>query len=94
MKTSTTNNTQKATSTVSYDPFVNIVVSISDFIKIAMSFFRELMPIFVALALCFDRHVLKRYFNIETPLYKAWWKRHSAKMQVRLDRVHKYSFYV
>lgn len=32
-----------------------------------------------------DRKFWKGYVNIETPLYKAWWKRHAAWMQKKLD---------
>lgn len=32
-----------------------------------------------------DRRVWKRYFNIETPLYKLWWEKHSAYMQQQLE---------
>lgn len=28
----------------------------------------------------FDRYVLKRYFNIETPLYRCWWRAHVKKI--------------
>ena len=36
----------------------------------------------------FDRLVLKRYFGIETPVYKWWWRRHKAWMQKRIYNVH------
>lgn len=36
----------------------------------------------------FDKRVLKRYFNIETALYKLWWKTHSEYMQKKLDKLH------
>lgn len=36
----------------------------------------------------FDKKVLKRYFNIETVLYKCWWKSHSEYMQKKLDKLH------
>lgn len=36
----------------------------------------------------FDKRVLKRHFNIETALYKCWWKAHSVRMQKMLDRLH------
>lgn len=39
-------------------------------------------------ALEFDRHVLKRHLNIETPLYRLWWKYHSESMQRKLDSIH------
>lgn len=32
----------------------------------------------------FDRKFWKRYFNIETPVYKWWWKRHAARIQKRI----------
>lgn len=39
-------------------------------------------------ALLFDRRVLKRFLNIETPLYRLWWEAHSANMQRKLDKIH------
>lgn len=36
----------------------------------------------------FDRKVLKRYFGIETPLYKFWWRKYAENMQKKLDMVH------
>ena len=35
--------------------------------------------------LWFDKRVMKRYFGIETPLYKRWWKIHCEEMQLQLD---------
>lgn len=34
------------------------------------------------------KHVWKRYFGIETPVYKLWWKAHSERMQEKLDIAH------
>lgn len=34
----------------------------------------------------FDRKVLKRHFNLETPLYKMWWNSHAKSMQRKLDK--------
>lgn len=34
------------------------------------------------------RNIWKRYFGIETPVYKLWWKEHVKSMQKRLDKVH------
>ena len=34
------------------------------------------------------RNVWKRYFGIETPLYKMWWEEHKLKMQKELDIAH------
>lgn len=36
----------------------------------------------------FDKKVLKRYFNIETPLYKIWWNTHALYLQKKLDEQH------
>lgn len=36
----------------------------------------------------FDREVLKRYLNIETPLYKIWWNAHALYLQKKLDEQH------
>lgn len=35
------------------------------------------------------KHFWKRYFNIETPVYKLWWKAHAVSMQKKLDKVHR-----
>lgn len=32
-----------------------------------------------------DRFVLKRYLNVETPLYKLWWNNHVGLIQNKLD---------
>lgn len=37
----------------------------------------------------FDRKFWKRYFNVETPLYKAWWGQYAAMMQRKLDKERK-----
>lgn len=39
----------------------------------------------VRMTLKFDRFVVKRYLNIETPLYKLWWSNHVALVQKRLE---------
>lgn len=36
-----------------------------------------------------SRKVLKRYFGIETPIYKFWHRNHAAAIQRKLDREHK-----
>lgn len=43
----------------------------------------------VKMILRFDRKVLKRHFNLETPLYKLWWSNHTIAMQEKLDKCHK-----
>lgn len=35
--------------------------------------------------LVFDRKVVKRFLNIETPLYKLWWSNHKEYIQNKLD---------
>lgn len=37
--------------------------------------------------LAFDRKVVKRFLNIETPLYKLWWSNHVEYIQNKLDEV-------
>lgn len=44
------------------------------------------MKFTVQSVLKFDREVLKRHFNLETPLYKLWWKSHVRAMQRKLDK--------
>lgn len=34
------------------------------------------------------KHFWKRYFNIETPIYKLWWKTHAERMQEKLNLIH------
>lgn len=38
--------------------------------------------------LAFDRKVLKRFLNLETPLYKLWWSNHVEYIQKKLNEVH------
>jgi hypothetical protein len=33
-----------------------------------------------------DRKVIKRYLQLETPLYRLWWKGHVERMDKRLKR--------
>lgn len=35
--------------------------------------------------LAFDRKVLKRFLNLETPLYKIWWSNHVEYIQKKLN---------
>lgn len=35
-----------------------------------------------------DRFIVKRYFNLETPIYKIWWRNHAVCMQRKLDKIH------
>lgn len=36
----------------------------------------------------FSRYVLKRYFGIETPIYRKWHDRRAKKIQLALDAQH------
>ena len=40
-----------------------------------------------------DRHIIKRYLGIETPLYKAWWACYSQHIQKKLDKEHNTNYY-
>lgn len=35
-----------------------------------------------------SRHILKRYFGIETPLYRLWWREHKKYMQKCIYRAY------
>ena len=37
----------------------------------------------------FDRCVVKRYLNIETPIYKWWWNNRVRLIQFKLDKQQK-----
>lgn len=34
------------------------------------------------------KHFWKRYFGLETPLYRLWWKAYAKSMQRKLDLIH------
>lgn len=40
-----------------------------------------------------ERKVIKRYLNLETPIYKWWWKNHVVCMQKKLDETRKNAEY-
>lgn len=42
----------------------------------------------VEIATEFSIRVLKRYFNIETPLYKRYWEKRSEWIQRTIDNAH------
>ena len=44
------------------------------------------LRVIVRSILKFDRYVLKRYLNIETPLYKLWWSNNVEYIQKKLDK--------
>lgn len=50
-----------------------------------VTFIRALRVITRA-ALFIDRHLVKKYLNIETPLYRLWWELHVVEMQRRLNK--------
>lgn len=37
----------------------------------------------------FDRFIIKRYLNLETPLYKLWWNTHAKSLHEKLQKQHK-----
>lgn len=46
----------------------------------------SLLAILAILAIRFDRKVLKRYLNIETPLYRLWHRSNVSNVQNMLNR--------
>lgn len=42
----------------------------------------------IRFCLWIDRFIVKRYFNLETPIYKMWWKSHALCLQKKLDKIH------
>jgi len=47
-----------------------------------------ILRIIIKSLLWIAKHFWKRYFGIETPVYKLWWKTHATAMQKKLDMVH------
>lgn len=47
-----------------------------------------IIRIIVELSTEFSIRVLKRYLNIETPLYKRYWEKRSEWIQKTIDRAH------
>jgi len=42
----------------------------------------------IRFCLWIDRFIVKRYFNLETPIYKLWWRNHALAIQKKLDKIH------
>jgi len=42
----------------------------------------------IRFCLWIDRFIVKRYFNMETPIYKLWWRNHALAIQKKLDKIH------
>lgn len=51
--------------------------------------FMAICRVIVKYLLWVAKHFWKRYFNMETPLYKLWWVSHARIMQKKLDSIHK-----
>lgn len=68
----------------------NIVSRMSE---LAQDLLIEALRIIVKSLLWVAKNVWKRYFNIETPVYKLWWNTHVKCMQKKLDRAHNQSIY-
>lgn len=67
-------------------------VTVAGAVKIILQAIGNGLVCIVRMVLCnvlkFDKKVLKRYFNIETPLYKVWWDSHALYLQKKLDKQH------
>lgn len=50
-----------------------------------MKTLKSILRVIVNRMLDFDRKVLKRYLNIQTPLYRLWWAKHCRLIQTELD---------
>ena len=47
-----------------------------------------ILRIIIKSLLWIAKHFWKRYFGIETPVYKLWWSSHARMMQKKLDSIH------
>ena len=47
----------------------------------AIEIITSIIGAIVRAQLRFDRRVVKRYLNIETPFYRIWWRNHVSYMQ-------------
>lgn len=59
----------------------NILIIVEALLIIVAPFYK----ISVRLYFKFSRHILKRYFGIETPIYRKWRKYRANKLQLALD---------
>lgn len=48
----------------------------------------EVVAVILKNILRFDKNVLKRYLNIETPVYRAYWRHRRYEIQRQLDKLH------
>mgnify|MGYP004522895523 CR=1 FL=1 len=60
----------------------------SDALHIMCDFLVAVCRVIVWSLLWMARNVWKRYFGIETLIYKWWWKAHAKSMQKKLDKCH------
>ena len=59
---------------------------------IAGDIFIATLRVVIKTLLWIAKHIWKRYFGIETPVYKLWWKSHAANMQKKLDKCHQINY--
>lgn len=64
----------------------------NDVLHIACDFLMAIIRIIIRALLWLARKIWKRYFNIETPLYKLWWEAHTKNMQKKLDKCHQINY--
>lgn len=60
----------------------------STFAQFMTELFWVIVELIVRSLVWVARFVWKRYFGIETPLYKVWHAHHAKRMQKALDREH------
>lgn len=60
----------------------------NDALHIMCDFLMAICRIIMRTLLWIAKHIWKRYFGIETPVYRLWWKAHAKSMQKKLDRCH------
>lgn len=64
----------------------------NDALHIACDFLMAVCRIILRTLLWIAKKFWKRYFNIETPVYKLWWAAHAKSMQKKLDRCHQINY--
>lgn len=56
--------------------------------KLTHDIFIAILRIIIKSLLWIAKHFWKRYFGIETPVYKLWWSSHARMMQKKLDSIY------
>lgn len=64
----------------------------NDILHIVCDFLMATLRVILKTLLWIAKNIWKRYFNIETPVYKLWWTAHAKSMQKKLDRCHQIDY--